>query len=201
MVGPLHSNCYMIWTSDTNKGVIIDPGYDTENIMNMIKSKGVKIEGIYLTHGHADHIGSAQELHEILKVDIYGNKEDDMFYKDLKALGDFYMPKAKPIVEYKHLKDNEEINFGSAKVKVIYTPGHSPGGLCFLMGNAVITGDTLFKRSIGRSDFPKGDLTTLLISIKTKLYTLPESTVIYPGHYGSSTIGEEKLSNPHTARL
>lgn len=156
-MGPLHCNCYMIWTSDNYRGVIIDPGYDTDSILSMIKSKGVTIEGIYLTHGHADHIGSAQELHELLKVDIYGNKEDDMFYKNLKALGDFHMPKAKPIVEYKHLKDNEEVKFGSTKVKVIYTPGHSPGGMCFLFDGVAITGDTLFKRSIGRTDFPKGE--------------------------------------------
>jgi glyoxylase-like metal-dependent hydrolase (beta-lactamase superfamily II) len=199
VVGPLDVNCYIVWDEDTKDGVVVDPGGDGDVIAKEVKSLGVKTVSIIDTHGHFDHVGGNGELAELLNVKVAIHGADAHMIEGASAQSAFYghqiedLPPADVTFE-----GGSVIEAGSLLIKVLHTPGHTPGGVCLYIEAAeiLITGDTLFAGSIGRSDLPGGDHETLLASIKEKILPLPDGVRVYPGHGGSSTVGEERTHNP-----
>ena len=198
-VGPISANCYLYSCTETKKAVIIDPGAEAKKIQRWILEKGVKVDYILLTHGHIDHIGAVDELRELLggNVQVGIHAGDAGMLTDGRKNLSSYM--GQNLVQKKAdilLEDGQELMIGNERLKVISTPGHSPGGSCFLCSEGLFSGDTLFAGSIGRTDFPGGSLDQLLAGVKKKLLILPEETLVFPGHGEATTIGEEKRDNP-----
>jgi hydroxyacylglutathione hydrolase len=188
--GVYEANCYLLVDEDTKECGIIDPGGDAKKLENEIRSLKANPKYILLTHGHFDHVGAVIELINTFKVPYYINEIDEKYMeKDNSVFGT--LPKAS-----NYLKDGDSIKLGENIVKVIATPGHTKGGVCFLVDDKLFTGDTLFQGSVGRSDFIGGDGRELINSIKTKLLPLGDEIEVYPGHGDSSTIGYEKRRNP-----
>lgn len=197
-VGAMGANCYLFSCSETKKAVIIDPGADGKRIYRWVLEKGLKVEYILITHGHVDHIGAVDDLRELLGDVLVGIHVDDaeMLTDARKNLSSYVgqgiaLKKADLL-----LQDGQELVIGQERIKVISTPGHSPGGVCFLCSEGLFSGDTLFAGSIGRTDFPGGSMNQLLDGVKKKLLILPENTRVFPGHGEGTSIGEEKRSNP-----
>lgn len=190
------ANCYLVYSENDKAAIIVDPGGDVDDLVNAIDKNNLDLKFIVLTHGHGDHIGAATALKDRYKVDVLIHEDD----AEMLESGEINLSTkmAMGSVELKAdriLKEGETIVFGDLEAKVIHTPGHTKGGICLLIGNSLITGDTLFKGSIGRSDLYGGDFEALISSIKNKLLELPDETIVYPGHGGQSTIGYEKRTN------
>jgi len=198
-VGPLASNCYILYCQNTKKAAIVDPGAEEQSIINQIQRNKLDVQYILLTHGHFDHIGAVKYLREELNAPVAIHAEDaDCLNDDSKNLS-FYMGMdigGQGTADIM-LKNRDKLYVGDITLKVIHTPGHSRGSVCFLSSRAVFTGDTLFHGSIGRSDFPGGDFKELINSINNKLLVLDDNCIIYPGHGPASTIGREKVINPY----
>ena len=197
-MGAMGANCYLYACQETKKAVIIDPGADGKQIYRWVLEKGVKVDYILITHGHVDHIGAVDELRELLGNVLVGIHTGDagMLTDGKKNLSSYFGP---GLVQKKAdilLQDGQELIIGNQRLKVISTPGHSPGGVCFLCPEGLFSGDTLFAGSIGRTDFPGGSLDQLLAGVKQKLLVLPEETRVFPGHGEETSIGEEKRDNP-----
>lgn len=191
-VGIYYANCYIIMDEITKEAAIIDPGGDSEYILKCLDEIRGKLKFILLTHAHMDHIGGIQGIIDRHKVPVYLNNKDDEIIKT----GDPLFPRINIDSVKLHLKDGDILSLGEKVIKCIETPGHTPGGMSFLIENMVFTGDTLFNGSIGRTDFLGGDYETLISSIKLKLLILPEETIVLPGHESETTIGIEKKHNP-----
>ncbi len=201
VVGPLMVNCYILGCETTREGVVIDPGGDADRILSVVSRHDLKIQTIINTHGHFDHVGANHDLMKSLAVGLLIHeldapmleRADDMALKyGLRAMN------SPPPNGF--LRDGEFISFGKYRLMVLHTPGHTPGG-CSLSGDGVVfTGDTLFADSVGRTDFPGGSSSALGKSIREKLLTLPDETIVYPGHGPDTTIGHERLHNPYLTR-
>jgi glyoxylase-like metal-dependent hydrolase (beta-lactamase superfamily II) len=196
-VGIYGANCYIAASEESKEAAIIDPGADFKKIDNKLNDLGVTPKIIILTHCHGDHIGAVEELTEKYGLKVYIHKED------AEALNDSRMNFTKSIfrkdISIKAdvlLKDGDEISLGDLKFEIIHTPGHTKGGICIKVGNIMMTGDTLFNGSIGRTDFPGGSFDEIISSIKEKIFKYDDDTVIYPGHMSPSTIKKEKQFNP-----
>jgi hydroxyacylglutathione hydrolase len=179
-VGAYQANCYILGCKKTMEGVVIDPGDEAFRIVREITHSGLKIKYILITHGHPDHTGAAKELKGIIKVPVWIHRLDS------PGLG--FPPDGT-------LFDGQEIEVGIYKIKVIHTPGHSPGGVCLHAPGVVFTGDTLFAGSVGRTDFPGGDHQKLIKGVKEKIFPLGDGLRVYPGHGPASTIGQERMGN------
>lgn len=191
------ANCYIVYSTQTNKGIIVDPGGDVDRILEIIEEKKLSIEYIVLTHGHGDHIGGVVDLLSTLKVPLLVHKQDLNMISDAKInLSNTMSIGAVELKADKLLKDGDLIEFGELKAEVIHTPGHTKGGICIKIEDNILTGDTLFQGSIGRTDLPGGDYDTIINSIKEKLLIYPDDTILWPGHGIQSTIGSEKRNNP-----
>lgn len=190
-------NTYLVYDKNTKNGIVIDPGYECEEIIKTAQEFGVEIKYVLITHCHYDHISSLEPLREntgcLLVSSKNGSKNviNPDINLSLHGLGYEINAKKSDVV----LKDNEEMSLDGLKIKCIYTPGHTNCGACYMINDNLFTGDTLFLRSIGRHDLPTGDGNTLINSIKTRIYTLPEETTVYPGHGGKSSVGYEKKLN------
>ncbi|MBZ9687528.1 MBL fold metallo-hydrolase [Clostridium estertheticum] len=192
VTGIYGSNCYIVMDETTKEAIVVDPGGDVEDIAGAIDAMGAKVLYILLTHGHLDHTTGVAKLKAITKAIVCISKADD----DLITKGEYLFG---PLIEGgadKLLKQWDVIKISNLEFTCLDTPGHTPGGMCFKVENAVFTGDTLFTGSIGRTDFTGGDFNTIIMSIKLKLLCLPGDTIVYPGHGPSSTINNEKLGNP-----
>ncbi|MDO7789019.1 MBL fold metallo-hydrolase [Desulforamulus aquiferis] len=196
-VGNLEANCYIIGCSETGESAVIDPGDEVERILERLSQQGLKNTAIILTHGHADHIGAVGQLKKATNAPVMIHSQDGtMLTNPALNLSSWLGEQLAFKPADRLLEDGDQIQIGNLILDVIHTPGHTPGGICLKLGGQVFTGDTLFAQSIGRSDFPGGSQATLISSIKKKLMTLPDETAVYPGHGPSSTIGQEKRSNP-----
>jgi len=196
IVGPLFSNCYIVWDDNVKQGVIIDPGDDAEDILKAVRKLGIKIKYILATHGHFDHVGAVAPLKRELKVEFLAHKDDFFFIEDGEnAARRWGVEIEQPPKPDRFIDDGDKIKIGGFDLEVMHTPGHSPGGISFLYNQMVFGGDTLFQGSIGRTDFRKGSFEDLSKSIKTRLYTLPDNTIVYTGHGPVTTIGDEKRYN------
>jgi glyoxylase-like metal-dependent hydrolase (beta-lactamase superfamily II) len=190
-------NCYVLASGEDREAVIIDPGADEAKIKHILKKHKLKPAFIINTHGHIDHIGSDDKF----DVPIYIHSQDLALLRDPQLnLSSFLMSAFSVKSKVNVLEDKESIELDQVQLEVIHTPGHTPGGICLLMqrpmNKILFTGDTLFCRGIGRTDFPQADEGLLIKSIREKLFKLSDDTVVYPGHGPSSTIGEEKKNNP-----
>lgn len=190
--GIYDANCYILEDEASNECAVIDPGGSSDILINEVEKIDGIVKFILLTHGHADHTGAVMELRNEYKCPVYIHEKD---FELINRCTDVY---GRPEENGdKFIKDGDIISFGAINIKVLETPGHTPGGLCFLIENTVFTGDTLFYGSIGRTDFAGGDYSTLISSINEKLLPLPEDTVVFPGHGHKSSIGFEKKRNPY----
>ena len=197
-LGILSSNTYILADKDSKQGVIVDIGGDFAKLQEHITAMDVKIEKILLTHGHLDHILDASKTKKYYAAPIYLHELDKDLYKDSK-IRSFYgkdAPNDLPVDVF--MQDGDIINFGHHQIKVIHTPGHTQGSVCFLVDNSfLLSGDTLFRNTIGRTDHEGGNTEQEIESIKTKLMVLLNEVEVFPGHGGNSTIGQERINNPY----
>ena len=196
-VGPLQCNCHILADQASKEAVIVDPGDDAETILDLVK--GYKVLALLHTHCHFDHMTATRQVAEATGAEILIHKSDKAYYDQLaKQYQLFRIPKRvdDPLPVKRFLQDGDRIDFGKHSLKVIHTPGHTEGSCCFHTEGLVLSGDTLFQRSIGRTDLPGGNTEQELESIRTKLYPLDPETVVHPGHGDKTTIGEERAENP-----
>jgi hydroxyacylglutathione hydrolase len=189
-VGIYAANCYIVMDEVSKNTAVIDPGGDADEIIMELTRMESKVQCILLTHGHIDHVGAVDELREKYEIPVYINKKDE----ELMNRGEQVFGKIKNSNIY--LSEDTKIDLGEVKITCIETPGHTPGGICFLISEALFTGDTLFAGSIGRTDFTGGDFNTIIQSIKSRLLTLKDDIKVYSGHGPSTTIGKERAANP-----
>lgn len=197
-VGPLETNCYLVGCEQTHLGAVIDPGGDAADILAAIRRDGLTVEYVLLTHAHFDHTGAAREIVEATRAPLALHPDD---LPVLHARGGAAMfglwvqPCPEPTLS---LADGQVIELGAVQLHVLHTPGHAPGHVTFHAprARAAFDGDVLFQMGIGRTDFPGCSYRQLMDSIRTKLFTLPDDTVIYPGHGPATTVGDEKRHNP-----
>ncbi len=196
-MGAMGANCYIFSCPETKKAAVIDPGAEAKNLYRWILEKGYQVEYILLTHGHFDHIGAVDELRTLLQAKVGIHEGDAAMLTNGQANLSSFVGRAfdtKPADFL--LEDGQVMTVGNLSITVLATPGHTQGGVCFLTSEGLLSGDTLFDGSIGRTDFPGGSLEQLLDGIEKKLLILPEETRVYPGHGSETTIGREKRENP-----
>ncbi|MDR0477776.1 MAG: MBL fold metallo-hydrolase [Desulfobulbaceae bacterium] len=201
IVGSMGVCCYIASCPVTKKAAVIDPGGDIPKILNVVRQGGLAVQSIIATHSHPDHICGVAELKAAMpQTPFIMHKDEAAFLANPEAgryFAMFGMDEA-PACD-QTVVDGERIAVGDEAFTVIHTPGHTPGGMCLLSGDDLLTGDTLFVQGVGRTDFPGGSFDQLMNSIQTRLFSLPEQTKVWPGHgYGGmqSTIGAEKRDNP-----
>ena len=199
----LMQNCSLLWCPESKKAAAVDPGGESETILEVIREKGVELEKVLLTHLHIDHVGAAGELAERCGARIEGPQEGDRFLLDsLEQQGmAFGVELERAFAPDRWLKGGDSVSFGNVELEVRHCPGHTPGHVIFFHAatRLGITGDVLFQGSIGRTDFPGGDHQTLLDSIREQLWPLGNDVAFIPGHGPMSTLGAERRSNPFVA--
>lgn len=196
-LGKFETNCYIIADDASKEAAVIDPADDFSKIKQFIEENHLKVKYILLTHAHGDHILALPELKAYSRALIGINLGDEDMLSDanINMSGQFKQPHIEAKADF-YLKDGDILELGSTKVRIIHTPGHTKGGTCILFEKELMAGDTLFARGIGRTDLYGGDYDTLINSIVTKLFDLPEATNVHPGHGSSTTILREKNNNP-----
>lgn len=205
IVGPLECNCIIFGCKKTKEAVVIDPGDEATRILNCLNQNGLHLKHILQTHAHIDHIGGAKDLQKATQTEVLIHQSDLLVLASLQmqALMFGLETKTPPKIN-RFIKEDDKITVGDYEMRVIHSPGHSPGSVCFYILRSVngdekhilFSGDTLFYRSIGRYDLPGGSYEQLMASIRDKLFVLPDDTIVYPGHGPMTTIGEEKQDNP-----
>ena len=198
-VTPLQQNCTLLWCTATMRGAFVDPGGDLPRLKDAARQAGVTIEKILLTHGHIDHCGSAGIFAQELDVPIEGPHEADRYWiEQLGVEGPKYGIDGKPFEPSRWLADGDQVTVGDLTFDVRHCPGHTPGHIVFHHRGSklALVGDVLFKGSIGRWDFPRGDQRQLISSITTRLWPMGDETAFVPGHGPMSTFGHERQTNP-----
>lgn len=198
-IGVCATNTYFLYREQEKEAVVFDPADRGGDIFKALSEKGFRIAAICLTHGHFDHIWGAEELRTLSGAKIYALDAEKTVCQDAYVNISAQMKRKCTIEPDEWLTDGQEITFAGICLKVIATPGHTMGSCCFYSEEAglLISGDTLFEESVGRTDFPTGSMGKLVRSVKEKLFVLPEETKVYPGHGDMTTIGREKQYNPY----
>ncbi|MFZ5645684.1 MAG: MBL fold metallo-hydrolase [Bacillota bacterium] len=196
-VGPMDNNCYIIGCEETREAAVVDPGAEGAKILRLLEKLNLNCKYVILTHGHADHLSALGQILDATgaQVMIHG-KDADMLTSPGKNLSLFTGMTLKFKEADRLLKDGDTIAVGKEQLRILHTPGHTQGGICIQAGDKLITGDTLFAGSVGRSDFPGGNHNQMIQSIKDKILVFPPETPVYPGHGPASTVGEEARHNP-----
>ncbi|MCS7223746.1 MAG: MBL fold metallo-hydrolase [Armatimonadetes bacterium] len=202
VVSPLQSNCYLVGCQETREGIIIDPGDSCPDLEKAVNEMGLAIRYLLATHGHFDHILGARPFKTLFGATFLMPEKDWSIAREADQQAFLFGWNAPPVPEPDgFLKEGDVLFFGHYRLEVWQTPGHSPGHLCFLLSLEplhLFSGDLLFSGSVGRTDFPGGDPQAMKQSLK-RILTLPESTIVHPGHGPETTIGQEKASNPFLA--
>lgn len=195
--GPIDANNYLLCDEKSGEAILIDCSSAEEEYINQIKHSGVNLKCILLTHGHFDHILGVDKFKKVFGIDAYVSKDDLSQVKlvpDMMQMFAGMMPVN--ISEIKHfVSDGDVFTIGDTKIKAISTPGHTKGGMCYLVENNLFSGDTLFQGSVGRCDLVDGDFKQIVNSIQNKLFKLPDDVIVYPGHGPNTSIGYEKKYN------
>lgn len=196
-LGICQTNCYFLYREGSKECVFVDPADQGATIYARLKENGFDIKGIILTHGHFDHIWGAQELRAKSGAKIYAWEEEEDLCSDSILNESDWAGRACTIKPNEYLRDGAELEIAGIKLKLIGTPGHTKGSCCFYIEEAgiLISGDTLFAESVGRTDFHTGSMSSLIRSVQDKLFVLPDDTRVYPGHGPQTTIGHEKEYN------
>ena len=199
-VTPIQQNCTLLWDSASQHAVVVDPGGDVPRILDAVQSLALRVQRIWLTHGHFDHAGGAAALREALGVGIDGpNRLDEPLLDTLPQVSRGYgIQGARAVKPDRWLMEGDTVQLGGHRFQVLDTPGHTPGHVSFVCAAArvAVVGDVLFRNSVGRTDIPGGDGARLLASIRDKLMPLPDDVAVLCGHGPSTTIGAERRSNP-----
>lgn len=200
VVGALGVNCFVLGCEATGQGVVVDPGDEVDRILAQVQQRGLSISAIINTHGHFDHVGGNRQLTQATGAPLYIHQADvPLLERVAKTAGMYGLPGENSPQPDRLLEDGMQIEFGTHRLQVIHTPGHTQGGCCLYLEaeNKLIAGDTLFADGVGRTDLPGGSHQQLVASIKTRLFTLPDQVQVYPGHGPTTTIGHEKRHNPY----
>ncbi len=199
-LGPLQTNSHLLYNG--SEAIAIDVGGDPAPMLRFLQEKSLTLTHIFCSHLHFDHTYGVAALSKATGAPILAHEGDSFMLESQLGLGGAWGLPSLPPYEFTHLEPGSYTYIGTP-CEVLATPGHSPGGLSFYFpeGKLVAAGDTLFQRSVGRTDFPGGDLETLITSIHKQLFVLPPETLVYPGHGDSTRIGEEKLGNPFTGEF
>lgn len=199
VVGPVQTNCYFAINDETKEVLIVDPGASGKRLAEIIETEKLNPAAILLTHGHFDHAGAAAELAEHFHIEIYAEEHERETLENPTLNLSGWEGKETVYHADKYLKDEQEIDLAGFHIRVLFTPGHTVGGCCYLFPyqNAVFAGDTLFAQSVGRTDFPKGSAAQLIRAIEEKLLVLPDEVTVYTGHNEITTIGTERMYNPY----
>lgn len=196
-LGPLENNTYLVWDPASNDAVIVDPTMESDVLAERVREYGLALKGIVNTHAHFDHLAGNAFFASAFHCPIMIHRDELPILREMPfhatLFGFSIPPSPEPNVL---LSDGDTVKVGGGELRVLHTPGHSPGGICLLSDGFVLTGDTLFSRSIGRTDLPGGDSEALVASIRDKLFALPDDTEALPGHGPSTLIGYEKTHNP-----
>ncbi len=198
-VTPYQQNCSLVWDT-AGRAALIDPGGEPGRLRDEVARRGLTVEKLLLTHGHLDHVGAAAALRDALGVPIVGPHREEAFWLDsLPQQAELFgFPPTPPLVPDQWLADGDTVDVGAIRFEVLHCPGHTPGHLVFYQRTAhlAFVGDVLFKGSIGRTDFPRGDHAALLAAIREKLFPLGDEVRFVPGHGAMSTFGHERRDNP-----
>lgn len=198
MLGEGMTNGYFLYKEGSKDCIFVDPGAAGDKVVDRLKQEGLTIKYILLTHGHYDHILGLEAMKDACGAPVYAHKDEEECLKNPGINLSEHLMKSVSAAADKYLNDGDELELCGMKFRVIHTPGHTQGGCCYFFyeDDVLISGDSLFQESIGRTDFPGGSMSTLIRCIKDKLFTLPDSTKVYPGHGPSTTIEYEKMYNP-----
>jgi glyoxylase-like metal-dependent hydrolase (beta-lactamase superfamily II) len=198
-VGPMDNGVYLVIDEETKHTAIVDPSFESEFILDIIRERGLTLDWILNTHGHYDHVINNAFFERETGALLAIHAADFPFLENMKGqamwMGIEHVEDSPPPDRF--LDEGDVVEVGNLQLRVLHTPGHSPGGVTFVVENVALVGDALFAGGIGRYDLPGGDAETLFNSIRTKLFTLPDDTIVLPGHGPSTTMGHEKRTNPY----
>ena len=199
-VTPFEQNCTLLWCDETLHAAVVDPGGDLRRIVAAVEKNALQLERILVTHGHIDHAGGVADLAERFSLPVEGPHREDRFWIDnMPQQAQMYgFANVRSFTPDRWLAQGDSVRFGNVEMQVLHCPGHTPGHVVFFNDSArlALVGDVLFKGSVGRTDFPKGDFDTLINSIRRKLWPLGDDVNFISGHGPMSTFGEERLNNP-----
>jgi len=196
-VGPLVENAYIVEHVASRTAAVVDPGDDGEEILSRLAERGITLDKILLTHGHFDHVGAVRTLRERTgaRIHVHADEVDRMRTAGRQG-GMFGLSVQNPPAPDVLVREGDVVGLGDQEFRVLHTPGHTPGHVTFLTGEMAFVGDLIFAGSIGRTDLPGGSYDDLIRAVREKIFTLPDRTVLFPGHGPATTVGEEKRSNP-----
>jgi len=199
VTGIISTNCYLVINEDTKQAVVIDPAACPSYLMSHIKSEGLKVEAILLTHGHFDHIMGIDGFLSEFDVPVYVHEDDADAMEDPVLNQSSTYTSGYTFGKARYLRDHQTLELVGYTFQVIHTPGHTKGGCCYYVASedVLFSGDTLFQNSVGRTDFVNSSTSDLVHSVREKLFLLPDDTMVYPGHMGETKIGHEKKYNPY----
>jgi len=199
-VTPFQQNCTVFWCDETKQAAVVDPGGDVDKVIAFIDSQKLTLAKVLLTHAHIDHAGATHALASHYQVDIEGPHKEDQFWIDMIPMQKerFGFAHAESFETTRWLNQDDKVTFGNVELEVYFCPGHTPGHVVFFHRETKLAqvGDVLFKGSVGRTDFPRGDMATLVNSIRNNLFPLGDDVSFIPGHGPMGTFGEERRTNP-----
>lgn len=196
--GMFMENCYLVGCPETSDAVLIDPGEEADLFLSRLAHENLNLKAVWLTHGHLDHVLGVARIIEETGAKLFLHPDDSTMYKAIQVQAANYgiTVEAEPPTPDHDLADGDTVRVGNCEFEVLHVPGHSRGGVAFFGDGVVFVGDSIFAGNIGRTDLPGGDTETLLASIRDRLLTLPEETVVYPGHGPETTVEVERRTNP-----